>query len=263
MRTLLDIFMVWPMPAVWILLPGLFLLRRRLGRFLVLLGGGLLLVGTTPIVGGILLGALERGAAEFDAAADPPETADAIIVPLAGAYEDPAGRWWPMPGSVDRTVRGQQLQAETGFRLIVIGGSPLPGQREAEATALQRVIMLGPDTVVEDTARNTFETARAVSQLVKTPEGSNRAPRVIVVTGGSHVARMAATLRRFGIDVMAPPPRRYEDARIAQNFWLDLVPSARGARRVGRALHEYTGIGWYLVTGRIRLRDLRRDGAID
>ncbi len=256
MRTLFDIFIVWPMPALWILLPGLFLLRRRLGRILVLLGGGLLLVGTTPVVGNVLLGALERGAPAYDGDAVPPESYDAIIVPLAGAYEDPAGRWWPMPGSVDRTVRGQQIQAETGFRLIVVGGSPLPGQREAEAIALQRVLTLAPDTIVEDTARDTFETARAVSALVKAPDGASRSPRVIIVTGGSHVARMAATLRRFGLDVAAAPPGRYEDARIARNLWLDLVPSARGARRVRSALHEYTGIGWYLVTGRIRLRDL-------
>lgn len=211
------------------------------------------LADTTPIVGNALLGALERGAPAFGAGAFPPERYDAIIVPLAGAYEDPAGRWWPMPGSVERTLRGQQLHAETGFRLIVVGGSPLPGQREAEAVALQRVLTLAPETVIENTARDTFETARAVSALVKAPDGASRSPRMIIVTGGSHVARMAATLRRFGFDVAAAPPGRYEDARIARNPWLDLVPSAR---RVRSALHEYTGIGWYLVTARIWLRDL-------
>lgn len=256
MRTLFDIFMVWPMPALWILLPGLFLLRRRLGRFLVLLGGGLMLVGTTPIIGGVLLAPLERGAPEFDSGAIPSERFDAIIVPLAGAYEDPAGRWWPLPGSVDRAVRGQQLQAETGFPLIVIGGSPLPGQAEAEAVALQRIVTLSPDTIIEATARDTYETGLAVAALVKTPDGVNRPARVVIVTGGSHVARMAATLRGFGFEVAAAPARRYEDARIVRNIWLDLVPSARGARLVRRALHEYTGIGWYLVSGRIRLRDL-------
>lgn len=256
MRTLFDIFLVWPMPALWILLPGLVLLRRRAGKFLVLVGGVLLLAGTTPIVGNILLDTLERGAPIFDGNEIPVERYDAIVVPLAGAYEDPAGRWWPMPGSVNRTVRGQQLQAETGFPLLVIGGAPLPGQTVPEVIAVQRVITLAPDTVVEGTARDTFETAAAVSELVKTPAGILGQPRVVIVTGGSHVARMAASLRRFGIDVAAAPPQRYEDARIVRNFWLDLVPSARGARRVRRALHEYTGIGWYLASGRIRLRDL-------
>jgi len=140
--------------------------------------------------------------------------------------------------------------------LIVIGGSPLPGQSEPEALALQRVVTLTPDTVVEDTAKDTFETARAVSALVKAPDGNNRPPRVIIVTSGSHVTRMAAVLRRFGLGVAAAPPRRYEDARIVRNFWLDLVPSARGARRTRRAMHEYVAISWYLATGRIRLRDL-------
>ena len=256
MRTLFDIFVVWPMPALWILLPGVILLRRRFGKMLVLSGGVLLFVGTTPFAGNILLGILERGAPVFDVGATTNEAFDAIVVPLAGAYEDPAGRWWPMPGSVARTVRGQQLQAETGLRLIILGGAPLPGQSEPETVALQRVITLGPDTVVESTARNTFETARAVSELLRMAEIEGRAPRVVIVTGGSHVTRMAASLRRFGIHVAAAPPQRHEDARIARNFWLDLVPSARGAGRVRRAAHEFTGIGLYLVTGRIRLQDL-------
>ncbi len=256
MRTLFDIFVVWPMPALWILLPGVILLRRRIGRVLVLLGGTLLFVGTTPLAGNTLLGILERGAPVFEVGAPPGEAFDAIIVPLAGAYEDPAGRWWPMPGSVNRTIRGQQLQAETGFRLIVLGGAPLPGQNEPEAVALQRVITLAPDTVVESTARNTFETARAVSELLQAVAIEGRAPRVVIVTSGSHVARMAASLRRFGIDVSAVPPLWYEDTRIARNFWLDLVPSARGAGRVRRAAHELTGIGLYPITGRIRLQDL-------
>ncbi|MEP4378183.1 MAG: YdcF family protein [Alphaproteobacteria bacterium] len=256
MRTLFDIFVVWPMPALWVLVPGVILLRRRIGRLLVLLGGISLLAGTTPFVGNALLGILERGAPMFDASTMSAEKFDAIIVPLAGAYEDPAGRWWPLPGSVDRTVRGQQVQAETGFRLIILGGAPLPGQTEPEVVALQRVITLGPETVVESTARNTFETARAVSGMLQGPAFAGRSPRVVLVTGGSHVMRMAASLRRFGIDVAAVPPRRYEDVRIARNFWLDLVPSARGAGRVRRAAHEFTGIGLYLVTGRIRLQDL-------
>lgn len=256
MRTLFDIFLVWPMPALWILLPGLVLLRRRAGKILVLVGGVLLLAGTTPVAGNFLFGILENGAAEFDGRAASSQRFDAIVVPLAGAYEDPAGRWWPMPGSVARTVRGQQLQAETGLPLLVIGGAPLPGQTEPEAVSVQRVITLTPDTVVESSARDTFETAQAVSRWLQMSGERNRPPRVIIVTGGSHVMRMAASLRRFGIDVAAPPARRYEDARIARSFWLDLVPSARGAGRVRRALHEFVGIGWYLADGRIGLRDL-------
>ena len=107
MRTLFDIFLVWPMLALWLLLPGLILLRRRLGRTLVVASGVVLLVGSTPLVGGALLGFLERGAPAFDMANADVARYDAIVVPLAGAYQDPAGRWWPLPGSVGRAVRGQ------------------------------------------------------------------------------------------------------------------------------------------------------------
>ena len=244
------------MPAVWMLLPGLILLYRRFGRFLIFVSGILLLVGTTPIVGNLLLGVLERGAMTFDASAMPVEKFDAIVVPLAGAYKDPVGRWWPLPGSVDRTVRGQKLQEGTGIPLVVIGGAPLPDQTEPETFALQRVITLDADTIVEGAARDTFETARAVSDLFPALEGGCHPRRVIIVTGGFHVMRMAAALRRFGFDVVTAPPQRFEDVWVVRNFWLDLIPSARGAGRVRRALHEYIGISWYLVTGRIRLRDL-------
>lgn len=256
MRTLFDILLIWPMPAVWLLLPGLIFMRRRLGRILLVVSGVSLLAGATPVAGGFFLGILERGAAAYDADATSGAPFDAIVVPLAGAYEDPAGRWWPMPGSVDRTVRGQQIRDLTGLPLIVVGGAPIPDQVEPEAVALQRVVALTPDTIVEATARDTFETARAVAGILEQIEGVGRPPRVVVVTGGSHVMRMAASLRRFGITVAAPPARRYADPRVVQNIWLDLVPSARGARLTRRALHEMVAIGWYLVSGRIRVGDL-------
>lgn len=256
MRTLFDIFIVWPMPAVWVLLLGLIVQRWRWGRFIAMVGALLLVVGMTPVVGNTLLSILERGAPTFDVATDSVVDIDAIVVPLAGAYEDPAGEWWPMPGSVDRAVRGQQLQAQTGLSMFVIGGAPLPGQAVPEAVALQRVITLGPGVKFEATAKNTFETARVVADRLRSARGATGPPRVIIVTDGTHVTRMAASLRRFGVHVVKVPPRRYEDVRIVRNFWLDLVPSARGAGVVRRALHEYTAIGWYLVSRRIRLRDL-------
>lgn len=256
MRTLFDIFMVWPMPLLWLLLPGLVLMRRRFGRGLLIVSGVLLLVGSTPVVGGALLGFLERGAPVVEIDGIDVASFDAVVVPLGGAYADPEGRWWPLPGSVDRTVRGQQIQAATGLSLIVVGGAPFPNQTESEAAALQRIITLTPDTIVESKARDSFETARAVAGILEGFRRADRAPRVILVTGGSHVRRMAASLRRFGIEVAVPPARRYADVRIVRNAWLDLVPSARGGRLVRRALHEMTAIGWYLGTGRIGLRDL-------
>lgn len=244
------------MPALWLLLLGLVLMRRRTGRMILVTTGILLLVGSTPVFGGFLLGFLEHGAQSFEDDRADASSFDAIVVPLGGAYADPVGRWWPLPGSVLRTVRGQQIQSETGLPLIVVGGAPFPNQTEAEAIALQRVITLMPNTIVEATAQDTFQTAEAVSSILKDFERVGSAPRVILVTSGFHVRRMAASLRRFGIEVAVPPARRYADVRISRNAWLDLVPCERGLRIVRRALHETYAITWYLVTGRIGLRHL-------
>jgi uncharacterized SAM-binding protein YcdF (DUF218 family) len=243
------------MLALWLLLPGLILLRRRIGRTLAVASGVVLLVGTTPLVVGALLGFLERGAPTFDVATADVTQYDAIAVSLAGAYEDPAGRWWPLPGSVGRAVQGQQLPAVTGLPLIVVGGAPFPNQPVSKVVALQRVIELPPNMIVETKARHTFETAQAVAKILIGFEGGDRPRRVVIVTDGSHVRRITAALRRFGVAAAAPLARLYTDPRIARIIWLELVPSARGARLVSRGLQQITAIGWYLALGRIGLGD--------
>ena len=238
------------------MLPGLILLCRRIGRSVAIASGVVLLVGITPLVGGALLGFLERGAPAFDAVTADVTRYHAIVLPLAGAYEDPAGRWWPLSGLVDRAVHGQQLQAVTGLPLILADGAPFPNQPVLEAVALQRVIALPPNTIVETKARETFETAQAVAKILIGFEGADWSRRVVIITDGSHVRRMTVALRRFGVAAAAPPARLYRDPRVARNIWLDLVPSARGARLVRRGLFEITAIGWCLVSGWIGPGDL-------
>ncbi len=254
LRTLLDIFVIWPMPAVWLLLLGLLLVRLRAGGFVMAVAAVLLLVGAMPVTGQVMLRGLERGAPQYDAGSTDVTRLDAIVVPLAGAFEDAAGNWWPLAGSITRTVRGQQLQAATGLPLMVVGGAPFPGQTVPEAVALQRLVRFDADVAIESTARDSFETAQVVA--VHFVERGVAQPRVLLVTSRSHIWRMSASLRRFGVDVVVASPRGFSDPRLVRTAWLDLVPSTRGLGNVRVAWREYVGIGWYLMSGRIRLRDL-------
>jgi len=255
-RTLLDIFVIWPMPAVWLTFAGLLIFCRRLGRALLALGAVLLVVGSMPVTGQTMLAILASGAPRYESGRTDPATLDAVVVPLSGAFGDPAERWWPLPGSIVRTVRGQHLQRETGLPLMVLGGAPLPGQTEPEAVAVQRLISLDAEVSVESTARDSYETARAVAaQLARMPL-PERPRRVLLVSSSSHIMRMSASLRRFGVGVVGAPLAYAEDLRLMRADILDFVPSARGMGNVRVALREFVGIGWYLVTGRIRLRDL-------
>ena len=255
-RTLLDIFVIWPMPGVWLAFAGSLICRRRFGRAVLATGIVLLVIGSLPVTGQAMLAVLASGAPRYESGRTDPATLDAVVVPLAGAFGDSAGRWWPLPRSIVRTVRGQHLQSETGLPLMVLGGAPLPGQTEPEALAVQRLIKLAPDVSVESTARDSYETAQAVAaQLARMPL-PDRPRRVLLVTSGPHVMRMSASLRRFGVGVVAAPTAYVGDLRLLRADILDFVPSARGMSGVRAAMREFVGIGWYLVTGRIRLRDL-------
>ena len=255
-RTLLDIFVIWPMPAVWLTFAGLLIFRRRSGRAIAAAGIVLLVVGSLPVTGQTMLTILASGAPRYESGRTDPATLDAVVVALAGAFPDSAGRWWPLPGSIVRTVRGQHLQRETGLPLMVLGGAPLLGQSEPEAVAVQRLIQLAPDVSVESTARDSYETAQAVAAQLARMSLPDRPRRVLLVTSNSHIMRMSASLRRFGVGVVGAPLAYAEDRRLLRADILDFVPSARGMGNVRVALREFVGIGWYLVTGRIRLRDL-------
>lgn len=255
-RTLLDIFAIWPMPAVWLLFAGLLVFRRRLGRALLAIGAILIVVGSMPVTGQALLVVLASGATRYEAGRTDTTALDAVVVPLAGAFPDGAGRWWPLPGSIVRTVRGQQLQQETGLPLMVLGGSPLPGQGEPEAIAVQRMIRLEADVSVESTARDSYETAQAVAMQLARMDLPERPRRVLLVTSSSHVRRMAASLRRFGVGVVIANSGETADPRLLRADVLDFLPSAGGMGNVRVASREFVGLGWYLLTGRIRPGDL-------
>ena len=138
MRTLLDIFMIWPMPAFWLALIGVILIRCRFGKALLVGAVAFMIAGSLPITAKLLLQPLANAAPHYAASDASANDADitAIVVFLAGAFADPEGRWWPMEGSVQRSIAGLQLQRSTDLPIILTGGAPLAGQPpEAEIVA--------------------------------------------------------------------------------------------------------------------------------
>ncbi len=259
MRTLLDILVIWPMPAVWLAIVGAIFMRRRIGKVLLGLAVLFLVVGSLPVTGKALLLPLANAAPRYSAADSEAgeQKFSAIVVFLAGAFVDPDGRWWPQDGSIRRTVAGRQLHRSTGLPIILSGGAPIPGQvAETEVTA-QFVDTPAASTILESSARDTFETGEAVARILAERFPDVGQHKVILVTGLSHIARASAVLRRFGIEPVASPLAPPEpDHRLARSRVYDFIPSARGLGGVGQAWREYVGLSWYLVSGRVRLRDL-------
>jgi uncharacterized SAM-binding protein YcdF (DUF218 family) len=255
---MVDVIFAWPMPLVWLMLAGLVAARRRIGRRLLGLAAGLLVISAMPIVGRALQAPLASGAV-----ADPDSLqrgkALAVLVPTAGSFRDAAGVWWPEEGSIRRFVAGRELAKRLALPMIVAGGSPLVGQPPEAGTVAALVAAGDVAVTVLPAGRNSAETAAAlVAALGAAPDDAR--PPLILVTDRVHMMRMRASLRHQGIavaavatpDAVAPRP-----AGQANRFtWRLLVPSRSGLDATGAAMHEYLGITWYLVTGNITISDL-------
>lgn len=252
-RPLLD-FLLPPMSFLVLLLLGLLLWRRpKASRAIILLATVLFTLAALPGVGGILSLPLIKAAPQFDPINEAAEGFDAILVPTGGNFADESGRWWPSQLSIERAVAGRELQKRLGLPLILAGGRP-SGEEPAEAVTLAEALQLvGSEVRLETGPRNSAETAAAVAESLT----SHSAPRVILVTSPTHVARMSAVLRHRGVSVAAYPApastlEAYTElARLGQ--WL---PSSRGLSRSRRVLREYVGILWYLLRGEMRPGDL-------
>lgn len=259
MRVLLDIFANWPMPALWLLFAGTLLIRRRVGRVLMGLAVLVLFVGSLPATAKALLIPLVNSAPRYGSPqADGQQAhAVAIVVLLGGAFVDPAGRWWPLPGSVRRAVLGHQLQQATDLPIILSGGAPLPGQVPETEVVAGSIPLPSDKTILESASHDTYESGRAVARILaeRFPEAEH--PHVILVTDPSHVARASAVLRRFDAEpIAAPVAARWPDDMRPNLRLSDFVPSGRGLGAVRGAWREYVGIAWYLLSGRVRWADL-------
>jgi uncharacterized SAM-binding protein YcdF (DUF218 family) len=240
--------MVLPLPILWLLILGGILWRwKRLSRAAFAVATVLFVVISLPASGKFLISTLADGAPPYEE--EGLGGAQAILVPSGGTFDDGAGRWWPTSSSAKRLALGLQLRERLGLPLIISGGSPKPDQPPEAKTLAEHYGLRAPQVLLELTARNTSETAEAVAaMLIDTPE-----PRVILVTSSSHITRMSAALRHYGVEVLAVATAK--SRRKAENT-PDYFPSSLGLKMTRAAFWEYMGIAWYLVTDRLDLRDL-------
>lgn len=241
------------MPAVWLFVfSGVAWRWRRTGRRLAVLGAALLVLSSVPAFGRLLSFPLSAVADQHTSLTG--FGADAIVVPTAGAFRDATGRWWPKEGTIRRVVVGLELQARLDLPMIVSGGAPF-GQDVPESRTLAEVMLWPADGVrLETTARNSAETARAVAEIL----AADGARKVLLITDRNHIRRMGAALRRQGlvvasVEAVSPKPEADMDRSWS---WRDFVPAESGMDITAGALREYVGIGWYLLRGYIRIRDL-------
>ena len=250
MRDIVEAAASWPLPAFYLMFAGLLLWRRPIAsRRLLAAGAGLLLVFSTTLAGKMLAIPLIGWAG--------PPAADArfqlIVVPTAGIYSDETGGWWAGATSLRRLAVARRAQARLGLPIALIGGSPLAGQ-PAEAAIVARDGGLGGGGVIIETGPvDSVETAQAVARLL----AGESDPKVLLVTSAIHQRRMAAALRNAGVEVAGLPVGL---RALAIDGWDDAIPGFAGLALNRDVMHEYLGIAWYLLTGRLDVADLTPSG---
>ena len=250
MREIVEAAASWPLPTFYLMLAGLLLWRWPMAsRRLLAAGVVILLVFSTTLAGKILAIPLIGWAG--------PPAADArfhlIVVPTAGIYSDETGGWWAGATSLRRLAVARHAQASLGLPIALIGGSPLAGQ-PAEAAIVARDGGLGGGGVIIETGPvNSAETAQAVARLL----AGESHPRVVLVTSAIHQRRMAAVLRNAGVGVTGLPVGL---RALAIDGWDDVAPGFAGMALNRGVMHEYLGIAWYLLTGRLDVADLPAPG---
>lgn len=222
--------------------------RRRL--LLLTIPFVMLVIATMPAAVRPVLGSLEW---PYPPLSGRPEDAGAIVV-LSGGIKPPDAIRTRAELS-DPSMNRCLLAAEIYHRgprcpVIVSGGRFDPEATYPPDSALMRemLIRLGvdeADVIEEDQSRNTIQNALATREILR----DRGIGKVLLVTNAFHMRRSLLTFRKAGIDAVAAPC----DHRATGSVWKpgNFIPSPEAMGDLTASLHEWIGIAWYRVRGRI------------
>jgi uncharacterized SAM-binding protein YcdF (DUF218 family) len=222
--------------------------RRRLWLLtLVYLG---LVAVSTPAIVFLAVGTLEWA---YPPRYDVPEGTQAIVV--LGGRVDPADAVRPQPElgneTAVRCLKAAQLYRDGGRRLVAVsGGNADPDQigptcAEAMASLLENVGVSPGDLVYEGASLSTYENAVETRNLLE-PRGVER---IVLVTSATHLWRSELCFRKQGFQVTP----RGSNYRATEFRWSlrAFLPSAEAADTMDAVVHEWIGLAWYWMKGRI------------
>lgn len=212
---------------------------------------GLLLVLSTPAAKHLALGSLEwRYTPEIVA----PAAEDTIVV-LGGGHvlEDDAGQRIRLGNTtLARCTYALQLYRSAGrCRIVLSGGKvdpsePGPSLAEVMRDYLVQCGVAEEDLVAEGRSASTYENALFTRELLDSQPPEQR---VFLVTSASHMWRSELCFRRLGVEVI-PAPCEFHAQHLPRSA-TSLLPTTGGMHGVNEAAHEWLGLAWYWLRGRI------------
>lgn len=241
------LFILPPGGLILLILIGLTLHKKILGRLLILTSVLTLYALSTVPVRDLLVSPLEYASPILDVQqfnTDPDHTA--IILLGGGLYRNAPeykGSDVPADDAMMRTIFAANISKATGLHIYVTGGTPLDPDEEAEAVALKRwLIRFGVDhdkIHTESLAKNTFDNARFTAAMLE----KAGITRVVLVTSAIHMPRANWCFAAQGLQIITAPTKFITAQK--ETMILDYLPNANSLAASSFALHEYLGLLWY------------------
>jgi uncharacterized SAM-binding protein YcdF (DUF218 family) len=252
----LSVYLLQPytlaLGLLWLFTLRLGICRREArGRFLAIVSAlTLLTVISLPAVGYLAIGSLEW---RYPHASERPPDAQAIVV-LGGATRlmDASGERVILAGdSMVRCLHTAELYRSGGHCPIVLTGGKvepdLPGPTVARAMHdfLLTQGVAAADMLVEESSTSTYENACQCEPILR----QQGLQKIVLVTDALHMYRAARCFQAIGIEVAAAPC----NDRAAYFEWsaASFAPGVGGLDSLTGAAHEWLGIAWYWLHGRI------------
>ncbi|MEW9672590.1 YdcF family protein [Ammoniphilus sp. 3BR4] len=193
-------------------------------------------LSSTPFVGGLLVGSLER---KYE---PPSQVSGDVIVMLGGGATsdtpDVDGLGQLSGHAANRLLTTVRLHRQTGLPIILTGGIVFADSGSEAAIAKRQLVSLGVETekiIVEGKSRNTEENAENVKSLMT--ERGYKHP--VLVTSAFHMERSVRNFSKLGLEVQ-PYPTDYLQNKTSMFYLNQFAPTGAGLTYI--ALKEYLGI---------------------
>jgi uncharacterized SAM-binding protein YcdF (DUF218 family) len=156
----------------------------------------------------------------------------------------------PDPSGLYRCLRAAEMYRQgPPCPVLVSGGAVDPNTPESCARVLRDLLLrLGvapKDMIEEEASTNTYENAVECVRILR-QRGLTRA---LLVTEAAHLERSLRCFRKQGLDPV-PCGCYYTTLRFDGSV-TDFLPDPTLTRAAHTALHEWIGLAWYAVRGRI------------
>jgi len=222
--------------------------KRRLVLLTIALAG--LTFSCTPIAVRLCGSTLTS---RFASAFPPPSDADAIIVLSGGLrqLDDDWNRYQLAEDTLYRCLTAADIYRNHGSVPVFVTGGKVDATRGGPTLAaamrdfLVRYDIPTTDITTEEISRNTYENAVETAKLLKL----QNIQRPILVTDATHLPRAEACFARQGIQVI-PVPAVYSTRPFEWSLE-EILPNTRAASTMHNIVHEWIGMVWYRIKGRI------------